>query len=329
MTESIIDVRRVSKVFQVPEKGQRGWRSFLWRRNRDVQVLNDISFSIGEGEFVGYIGPNGAGKSTTIKLLTGILYPTTGTIRVLGYDPNRDRYQYTYHIGVVFGNRSLLEYDIAVKETFELYRAIYELGAVDFRRRLEEFTAVLGLEELLHVPVRKLSLGQRMRCELAAALLHRPRVIFLDEPTIGLDALSKQHMRDFLTRINREEKVTIILTTHDMDDIEQLCERIIFIHVGNIVYDGALAELKARYVRNKVVEVVYDEPIEVPGELAGLVKEVDLTCYRFRVPREQTAAMMPRLLALGDARDVSIHEPRLEDVVKIIYTNGMDGEVGG
>ncbi|MBN1845394.1 MAG: ATP-binding cassette domain-containing protein [Sedimentisphaerales bacterium] len=306
----------------MPVKGQRDWKSLFYRRNRRVDVIHDVSFTVREGEFIGYIGPNGAGKSTTIKLLTGILYPQAGSIRVLGYEPHTQRYEYTYHIGVVFGQRSLLEYDIPVADSLSLYRAIYELNERQFAERLEEFTAMLDLGDLLHIPVRKLSLGQRMRCEIAASLLHRPRVIFLDEPTIGLDALSKHEIREFLRRINQQEKVTIILTTHDMDDIEQLCERIIFIHVGHIVYDGPLNTLKNKYVTRKDVEIVYDRPVEIPPAFEPLVHRRDRNTCTFRVDRHRTAELVPKLLALGPARDVSIHEPRLEDVVKIMYSNG-------
>ena len=307
----------------MPVKAKRTWKTIFYRPKISVDVLNDISFSVQEGEFIGYIGPNGAGKSTTIKLLTGILYPSAGNIRVLGFDPNQDRYKYTYHIGVVFGQRSLLEYDIPVIDSFLLYKAIYELDRAKFKRRLAEFTELLALEDLLHIPVRKLSLGQRMRCEIAASLLHEPRVIFLDEPTIGLDALSKQEIRQFLRRINQEEKVTIILTTHDMGDIEELCHRIIFINVGNIIYDGPLKTLKQTYATHKDVEISYDHPIQVPTEFERLVKKVDGKTCIFSVAHAEAVTIVPELLRLGPAKDVSIHEPDLEDVVKIIYRNNV------
>lgn len=289
-----------------------------------MDVINNINFQINEGEFIGYIGPNGAGKSTTIKLLTGILYPTKGTIRVLGFDPNKDRYRYTYHIGVVFGQRSLLEYDIPVMDSFTLYRAIYELDQKTYEKRLGEFIEILELEKLLHIPVRKLSLGQRMRCEIAASLLHQPKVIFLDEPTIGLDAISKQEIRGFLRRINQQERVTIILTTHDMDDIEELCERILFINVGNIIYDGPLKTLKSKYATHKEIEIVYDEPVTVPAVYSDILNRQNHSTCVFTVARAEVAETVPHLLQLGRAKDVSIHEPRLEDVVKIIYRNGSE-----
>ena len=317
----MIDVQHVCKSFVVPVKTRRTWKTIFYRPTQPVEVLSNISFAVNQGEFIGYIGPNGAGKSTTIKLLTGILYPTAGAIRVLGFDPHRDRYQYTYHIGVVFGQRSLLEYDIPVIDSFLLYKAVYELDQTRFQHRLDEFSELLDLKDLLHIPVRKLSLGQRMRCEIAASLLHEPRVIFLDEPTIGLDALSKQEIRQFLRRINQEEKVTIMLTTHDMGDIEELCRRIIFINQGSIIYDGTQKDLKHTYATHKDVEITYDHPIQVPARFEDLLKTIDGPTCVFSVPHDQAVTIVPELLVLGPARDVSIHEPDLEDVVKIIYRN--------
>ena len=321
MPNPIIQVAHVTKSFSVPAKGKRGWKSLFYRKTLRVDVIKDINFTIDEGEFIGYIGPNGAGKSTTIKLLTGILHPSEGNISVLDFNPYENRYQYTYHIGVVFGQRSLLEYDIPVIDSFHLYRAIYELDQKTFDERLEEFTSILKLSELFHIPVRKLSLGQRMRCEIAASLLHNPKVIFLDEPTIGLDALAKHDIRLFLKRINQTENITIILTTHDMDDIEELCERIIFINEGEIIFDGPLLTLKNKYVTHKDIEITYEEPIEIPDRFQSLVKNVNAHTYTFNVRYEDAVQFVPQLLKLGPARDVSIHEQSLEDIVKIIYKN--------
>lgn len=321
MTQPIIEVQHVSKSFAVPVKGQRGLKSLFYRKNRQVEVLQDLNFTINEAEFIGYIGPNGAGKSTTIKLLTGILYPSQGDVRVLGYNPHRQRYEYTYHIGVVFGQRSLLEYDIPVIDSFLLYKAIYELNEQNFRKRLDNFIEILQLQELLHIPVRKLSLGQRMRCEIAASLLHNPQVVFLDEPTIGLDALAKQEIRLFLKQINETENVTIILTTHDMDDIEELCERVIFINEGRIIYDGNLKRLKSKYTTHKDVEIAYEEPVAIPADYQHLVKSANGRRYVFSVTYSEAVHIVPALLKLGKAHDVSIHEQRLEDVIKIIYQN--------
>jgi len=320
--KNIIEVNNAHKEFQVPLPGQKGLKSIFFRKNKTVSVLKDVNFSIKEGEFVGYLGPNGAGKSTTIKLLTGILYPTSGSVRVLGFDPHKQRYEYTYKMGVVFGQRSLLEYDIPVIDSFQLYKAIYEIDDKLFEKRLKMFSDVLNLGPLLHIPVRKLSLGQRMRCEIAASLLHKPKVIFLDEPTIGLDAVAKEEIRNFLRRINAEEKVTIVLTTHDMDDIEALCKRVIFINEGQILYDGDLQVLKAKYATHKEIQILYREEIKVPQRLKMLVKRQEGRMITFLVDRAHVADSMGELLKIGVAQDVAVHEPSLEEVVRIIYRSG-------
>ena len=326
MSQPIIQLDNVTKTFKVPLKGQGVIKSLFVRKHKPVDVIKDISFQINEGEFIGYIGPNGAGKSTTIKLLTGILYPSSGDVKVLGYNPYEDRYKYTYNIGVVFGQRSLLEFDIPVIDSFLLYKAIYEIDEDKYQARLDRFAKALDLKELFHIPVRKLSLGQRMRCEIAASLLHEPRVIFLDEPTIGLDALAKQEIRHFLKEVNTQEQVTIMLTTHDMDDIETLCERIIFINKGAIIYDGRLDKLKQQYATGKDIEISFKEQINIPEQLSPLLKEVNekTLTYTFAVSYSDAVKILPKLLALGSATDVSIHEPNLEEVVKLIYQYGYN-----
>ena len=219
-------------------------KSIFKREYSVLEAINHISFSIEEGEMVGYIGPNGAGKSTTIKILSGILTPDSGTCVVDGYVPWKDRKEYVRQIGVVFGQRSQLWWDIPVMESFELLRAIYSIPVFRYRGRLEELTELLHLEELLKTPTRQLSLGQRMRCEIAASLLHDPRLLFLDEPTIGLDAVSKVAVRDFIRKLNEEHKTTVILTTHDMQDIEAIARRVILIGKGQKLMDGTLEELR-------------------------------------------------------------------------------------
>jgi ABC-2 type transport system ATP-binding protein len=316
---AVIDVKNLTKSFRVPIKGQKGFRSLFFRKEKTIEVIKKISFSIEEGEFIGYIGPNGAGKSTTIKLLTGILHPTSGSVSVLNYEPFKQRYEYTQHIGVVFGQRSLLEYDIPVIDSLILYKAIYGLDDDFFEERLQQFTKMLNLEELLHIPVRKLSLGQRVRCEIAASLLHKPKIIFLDEPTIGLDALAKHEIREFLRKVNKEEKVTIILTTHDMDDIEALCDRILFIDNGKIIYDGTLKDLKKKYAPHKDVEVVFDDEINVPKKFSDVLESSHGTSYTFRLKREEVTEKVGELMKLGKPHDIIIHELDLEEVVKIIY----------
>ena len=217
----------------------------LFRREYEViQALNDVSFTIGDGEMVGYIGPNGAGKSSTIKILSGILTPDSGTVLVDGRIPHKNRIRHVSRIGVVFGQRSQLWWDVPVIDSFELLKDIYSISETDYKESLEELTELLNLGELLRSPARQLSLGQRMRCEIAASLLHRPRILFLDEPTIGLDAVSKLAVRDFILRQNRTHKTTVILTTHDMQDIEALASRILLIGKGKILMDGTLEDIK-------------------------------------------------------------------------------------
>jgi len=324
-----VEVRNVTKVYRIPEKPKSGfWQSvrrLFYRKWLNKEIISNISFSIKKGEFVGYIGPNGAGKSTTIKLLTGVLTPTSGSINVLGFNPIKDRYRFTYKIGVVFGHRSMLEFDIPVIDSLNLFKAIYELDDATFNERLKYFSDMLKLNDILHVPVRKLSLGQRMRCELAASLLHKPEIIFLDEPTIGLDAISKDEIRNFLTKVNREENVTIILTTHDMDDIEALCSRIILIDDGTIAYDGSLDEFKRKYIRHKTVEYVllsernkkkYQELLKLADDVEQEGRTVRL---RINIKKCRMPDILSMLLDSADVEDLTMHTPRLEHVIKEVY----------
>ncbi len=256
---ALIEARGLTKEFKIfnRREGVLGAFKDLFKRDyRPLKAVDNIDFLVEEGEMVGYIGANGAGKSTTIKMLTGILVPTAGWVEVNGYVPYRDREVYTKQIGVVFGQRSQLWWDIAVIESFKLLRRVYDVSREDFRRRLELFDEILELKELLYLPVRKLSLGQRMRCDLAAALLHNPKILFLDEPTIGLDVLAKSKIRDFLKEVNTEYKTTIILTTHDLGDIEALCPRVAIIDKGKMLYDGSVEELYAQWGHDKLEEIV-------------------------------------------------------------------------
>lgn len=273
---ALIEARGLTKEFRIfhRREGVIGAFRDLFRRNyRTLRAVDGIDFIVEKGEMVGYIGANGAGKSTTIKMLTGILVPTGGMVRVNGYIPYLDREVYTRGIGVVFGQRSQLWWDIAVIESFKLLRRIYNVSREDFNRRLKEFDDILELGSLLHLPVRKLSLGQRMRCDLTAALLHNPAILFLDEPTIGLDVLAKAKIRDFLKKINREFKTTVILTTHDLGDIEALCPRVAIIDKGKMLFDGAVDEIYTQWGHDKLEEVVKRIYRGVkPGENGGVDK---------------------------------------------------------
>lgn len=262
----MIELSHIQKTFRVARRsaGMREAARALFRREyTEVRALDDISFTIGDGEMVGYIGPNGAGKSSSIKVMSGILTPDAGSCVIDGCVPWRDRRKHVANIGVVFGQRSQLWWDVPVIDSFELIRDIYRVEETVYRQSLDELTELLDLGEILRTPTRQLSLGQRMRCEIAASLIHRPRILFLDEPTIGLDAVSKLAVREFIRRINRERGTTVILTTHDMQDIEALTERILLIGRGRILLDGSLEALKARHSALRQITVVY-----APGTLS-------------------------------------------------------------
>lgn len=255
----VIEARGLTREFKIFRRREGVGGAFLdlfHREYRTLRAVDGIDFCVEEGEMVGYIGANGAGKSTTIKMLTGILVPTAGEIRVLGYVPHKERERYTHHIGVVFGQRSQLWWDIAVIESYRLLRRVYHISEQDFRARLDMFNDILGLADFLNLPVRKLSLGQKMRCELAAALLHNPSILFLDEPTIGLDVLAKAKIRDFLKNINREFRTTVILTTHDLGDIEALCPRVAIIDRGRMLFDDAVDNLYTQWGHDNLEEII-------------------------------------------------------------------------
>lgn len=263
---SFIEVKHVSKSFKVVkrEKGfKNALKSFFKREYIMVDAARDINFSIEKGEIVGYIGPNGAGKSTTIKILSGILLPDHGSVRVGSLDPAKDRKKYVKNIGVVFGQRSQLWWDIPANDTFELLKDMYDIEEPNYEKTKNELVKLLRLEKIINIPVRQLSLGERMRLEIAASLLHQPEILFLDEPTIGLDAISKKIVREFIKKLNQNFKTTVILTTHDMSDIEALAKRIILIGKGEILYDGTLQKLKNKYGNNKMVKIFTKDKVEV------------------------------------------------------------------
>jgi ABC-2 type transport system ATP-binding protein len=314
--QPLIDVRDLERTF-VRRRG-----SGRLRRTTDtVHAVRDLTFAIEAGEMVGYIGPNGAGKSTTIKMLTGILVPTSGTLRVAGLEPQKDRVELARRIGVVFGQRTTLWWDLPLRDSFALLRRIYRVDAARHRDNLERFADLLDLHNLLDTPVRQLSLGQRMRGDIVAALLHEPEILFLDEPTIGLDVISKGRLREFLRALNAEHGTTLVLTTHDLQDIEALCGRVIVIDHGTAVYDGSLAGLHQRggSTRTLVVDLVDEAPpIDVPGA----------TTRRVEGPRQwltfsadtSAAPLVAAVAAAYDVADLSIQEPDIEDVIRELYS---------
>jgi ABC-2 type transport system ATP-binding protein len=335
--DSIIHVHDLCKHFRTFHRREGVWGSIqnlLVRDYKTVAAVDRVSFSIHRGEMVGYIGPNGAGKSTSIKMLTSILVPTSGEIRVNGFVPHRQRRQYVKTIGVVFGQRTQLWWDIAVVESFKLLRRIYDVPQRDFEARMERFNEILSIRDYLHTPVRKLSLGERMRCDLAAALLHNPPLLFLDEPTIGLDVVAKDHIRQFLRAINREFSTTVLLTTHDLDDIEELCRRIMIIDHGRVLYDGPLADLKQRLLRTKQIKFVLKDRAQASGVNVfcrdGLeAEQVDELTYRIRFDRLKvsTSDLIRQILSTVEVRDLLIEDEPIEEIVKRIYAGQAQLEV--
>lgn len=329
----VIAVSELSKHFRTFRRREGVWggiQNLFFRDYQTVRAVDRITFEIEPGEMVGYIGPNGAGKSTSIKMLTGILVPTSGEVRSNGFVPWRQRTAYVKTIGVVFGQRTQLWWDIAVVESFKLLRRIYDISQRDFDARMELFNQILGIKDYLHTPVRKLSLGERMRCDLAAALLHNPPLLFLDEPTIGLDVVAKDHIRQFLRAINERYRTTVLLTTHDMDDIEELCRRIMIIDHGRLLYDGPLALLKQKLLRTKQVKfIVRDaEHAARAGAMARALGEgtltldrVDELTYRIRFDRTRvsTSELIRQILAEVEVRDLLIEDEPIEEIIKRIY----------
>ena len=336
-SDSLICVNDLRKHFRTFHRREGVWGSIqnlFIRDYKTIAAVDRVSFSIERGEMVGYIGPNGAGKSTTIKMLTGILVPTSGEIRVNGYVPFRQRRQYVKTIGVVFGQRTQLWWDIAVIESFKLLRRIYDVPQRDFEARMDRFDQILNIRDYLHTPVRKLSLGERMRCDLAAALLHNPPLLFLDEPTIGLDVVAKDHIRQFLRAINREFRTTVLLTTHDLDDIEELCRRIMIIDHGRVLYDGPLADLKQRLLRTKQIKFVLKDRAQASSIAVfcrdGLeAEQVDELTYRIRFDRVKvsTSDLIREILANVEVRDLLIEDEPIEEIVKRIYAGQAQLEV--
>lgn len=319
----MIELQNISKTFRVAKRdaGLKAAAKSLFRKEyTEIKALQDVSFAIGDGEMVGYIGPNGAGKSSTIKIMSGVLTPDSGSCLINGRVPWKERAAHVREIGVVFGQRSQLWWDVPVIDSFELLRDIYSVPAEGFNRNLSDLTALLELGEILKTPARQLSLGQRMRCEIAASLLHDPKILFLDEPTIGLDAVSKIAVRDFIRAINREKKTTVILTTHDMQDIEALTERILLIGKGKILLDGTLDQLKSRNSTRKTLTVDYTgaplpslENIAVVKDLNGHAQFVIDTAL------VSVSEAISRISQLVEIKDISVTGESIDETVVSLY----------
>lgn len=316
--ENMIEVCGIKKYYKIAKQKEgfmQTMKGLVNRKYETKKAVDDISFQIKRGEIVGFIGPNGAGKSTTIKMLSGILYPDAGTIKINGFIPYKQRKQYVKNIGVVFGQKTQLNWDLPLIESFELMKFIYKIPQKKYEDNLQKFTTLLDMEDFINQPVRQLSLGQRMRGDIAAALLHSPEIVFFDEPTIGLDVVAKEKIRAFIKYMNQTENTTIIFTTHDMQDIEKVCERLIIIDAGKKMYDGSIDEIKKKYAHSKTVELMLEDG----------VKEVQ-TFDTNEIPMNE---VMEKLFSEYQIKDISICEPEIDGIIRDIYEGRLNLNAGG
>ncbi len=321
---ALIEVKNLVKEYVVIKR-KSGFKNFVlgmfYPQKIKVRAVDNIDFTIEQGEIVGYLGPNGAGKSTTIKMLTGILHPTSGTLKIDGLSPQQDRKAVVKKLGVVFGQRTQLYWELRLGESFELLKRIYQVDDKLFKQNLDNMCEVLGIRELLDIPVRQLSLGQRMKGDLAAAMLHSPSILFLDEPTIGLDVEAKHAIRKFIEEINRMFKVTVILTTHDLDDVEQLCSRLVVINHGKIIEDGPLDKLMEKLALHRILVVDFASPYEdihYPG--AEVIKQNGHKAWiQFEKSRMTAAELIADLSKTYQIKDLSVQEPNIEDIIREVY----------
>jgi ABC-2 type transport system ATP-binding protein len=319
-----IHVQNLRKVYTVSEQEagtMAALGSLVRRRKVEVAAVDDISFDLAAGEIVGFLGPNGAGKTTTLKMLSGVLHPTSGDATVLGYVPSKREKSFLRQITLVMGQRNQLVWDIPALHSFELNRAIYRIPQEDYRRMLDELTALLELGPLLHKPVRNLSLGERMKCEIAAALLHRPSVVFLDEPTIGLDVTMQRRIRGFITEYNRRFGATVLLTSHYMADVEALCKRVVVIHHGKLLFDGDLSILVQKFTAHKTIEVQIGD-CQADLNSYGEVVSCSDGHFTLRVPKAETARVTERLLADLPVIDLLVEDPPIEEVIELVFAQG-------
>ena len=321
MAGPAVRVAELNKTFLVPER-EAGLRasvkSLVRRKHREVRAVDDIAFEVGQGEVVGFLGPNGAGKTTTLKMLSGLLYPTSGEARVLGHVPSNRERDFLRRITLVMGNRNQLQWDLPALDSFELNRAIYRIQRADFTPLRDELIELLDVGDLVRKPVRNLSLGERMKVEVVGSLLHRPQVLFLDEPTIGLDVTMQKRIRSFVAEYNRRYEATVLLTSHYMADVEALCKRVIVIHHGKILFDGPLARLGDSLAAWKTIDVeLQDGAADLSAY--GEVVESDVGRVKLRVPREETARVTARLLAEQDVADLTVEDPPIEDVIELVF----------
>ena len=320
---SFIEVKQINKTFKVPLKstGKFGTlKTFFSRKYKYIDAIKDISFSIDKGEIVGYIGPNGAGKSTTIKILSGILVPDNGKVVINKKVPWKDRRQYVKDIGVVFGQRSQLWWDIPAIDSFNLLKDIYKIPEDKYNKKLNELVELLNLKDIINVPVRQLSLGSRMRCEIAASLLHSPKILFLDEPTIGLDAVSKKIVRDFIKKLNKKDNVTVILTTHDMADIEALAKRIILIGKGQVLYDGTLSNLKKNYDYLRKIKITTHDKLNLKKDyIVDFRKTKDILEFTIDIRKVEISDFIKLISSKISIIDIDIDTGNIDELIVRLY----------
>lgn len=324
--ETIINVNSLCKTFKIHKRGtgfKGAVKNILHPTYEYKKAVNDVSFSIKEGEMVGFIGPNGAGKSTTVKMLSGILYPDSGDITVAGYIPHKQRKEYVANIGVVFGQKSQISWDLSPLDSYEVIKHIYKIPDKRYKENLERFTELLDMSKFINQPVRQLSLGQRMRADIAAALLHSPKIVFFDEPTIGIDVVGKDKIRKFIKTLNRTDNITMIFTTHDMQDIEKTCERLIIIDDGKKLYDGSLENVKKGYVSSRIIEAEFESlpvTLDLPHtEIADVENNAMKKLISFHTDEVSVNELMTALMNTHNIKDVSIREPEIDAIIRDIY----------
>ena len=326
---NVIEVKNLTKVFKTNKKYKgKEWFKHLFRREKIVkEAVDDITFSVAEGEALAFIGPNGAGKSTTIKMLTGILYPTSGDIKVLGYNPSKERVKLSREIGTVFGQKEQLWVHLSAMDNFLFFGAIYDIPKKELGERIDRLAKIFEIEEFINQPVKNLSLGQRMKCEMVASLLHNPKMLFFDEPTIGLDPIAKETLRNLIKKMNRELGITILFTSHDVGDIEEVCKRVIIINNGKIMLDDSMRNLKYHHLNKKIVEVNLKKDIKIEEKNGIKILKAKNTMYKIEVDMNKTS--MEELMSMfsaDDLQDISISTTPLEDIIKDIY-RGKDEKV--
>lgn len=324
--ETIINVNNLCKTFKIHKRdtGFKGAVKNIFHPTYEYKkAVNEVSFSIKEGEMVGFIGPNGAGKSTTVKMLSGILYPDSGDITVAGYIPHKQRKEYVANIGVVFGQKSQISWDLSPLDSYEVIKHIYKIPDKKYKENLERFTELLDMSKFINQPVRQLSLGQRMRADIAAALLHSPKIVFFDEPTIGIDVVGKDKIRKFIKTLNQTDNITMIFTTHDMQDIEKTCERLIIIDDGKKLYDGSLENVKKGYVSSRIIDAEFESlpiVIDLPHtEIADVENNAMKKLISFNTDEVSVNELMTTLMNTHNIKDVSIREPEIDAIIRDIY----------